>query len=312
MLSLKDVIEKHSTVVILGFILAVATPTYFITKALSHSELLQRENRINTLEAYLASIDRGIESARFLDVGRMLISGSKPDSAVTEQEYFGDWGFYAPRMSEVDHRLSTVCELYRELRGVVCTDLDSTWDATNKIHVWRWGNVRRIEGTPIYSRVFPNVIVYRANIDDLFVMGRLDSAGDVRLNPNDTTGMSRLRLRVRDEAISRLFVEDLSGLYDQEGQVGQSNFGFRLLSVDKKDNALYSRYQFRFENISVDEQIKPEYFVTIEEILLSDGPILWRISTMIPSDDPARASRDQAILNQWLSKLRIMKAVPGF
>jgi len=296
--SLADRIKNHLVVVMIGAIAAAiglgVTGTKLVYDAKLEQERVDHQKEVATLKQSLGNIQRTIgDDTEYLDVGGVLVSQDEA-STLGNAQYFSDDRYYAlDDSAESDWTASKTDEWQLLVDTVGPKQAAKILDPsiakqlrTLRVRVWRKDERHRV--------VVPGREIETLNLSPQVFVERVSAAQMAQ------SFAKELRQVYEDEPTGLTLVQQLTLQLP-----AQPRFRAKLVSVQKKENVGYARYESRFTNVRVDGAVVPEYFLTQEIVVVSTSGDIYLIKTTLPRAEPR--SDDAAWMTRWFDAFHIVR-----
>ena len=299
--SLADKIKNNLLVVLIGVVATSVGLGVTFTKLASDAKLerTQRDDQaqISELKQSLGNIQRNVAGDQgYIDVGNVLVDQDAA-SKLGRAKFYPDESYYALADGADSPWHESMSNEYQLLVDTVgAADATSVIDAKTAkqmrrlpVRVWRKGEKHEItlpgaDGGTL--TLYPEVFVERVSPEQILTLvPKADRPVYAQVYEDEPTGLT---------LIQQLLLQIPS----------QQQFRAKLVSVQKKQNVGYARYESRFTNVTVDGRKAPTYYLTQETVVISTGGQIYLVRTELPRAEPR--SEDAAWMTRWFNALHIV------
>lgn len=322
MAKLKERLENHIVVAVLGFSMSVGVAVYSIVSYFHAQELkqLSAKHEIDSAEqsARLASIERDMPDQKYFDIRNLIATADDESRVPTGSQFFVGDQFYAIDKSPYwDYAKTTEGGLILLLSGMPLSGELTELGNAIPIHLWKSSEEFYLESEGVRSRWFPFVFVQRLPYRDiprilnLGVAAQSYEAFPYESN-HEKVDLSESSQQIMD-SISSLMRDDFTGImFHMQNMISiqqaieSTNQRYRQLKVQKIGNVLYSQSVTEHLDVIVNGQPADTFYLRQEMILVSTRSDLYIIKFTVPGLEPLPRGKAYAEINSWLAAFRVV------
>jgi hypothetical protein len=247
-------------------------------------------------QAKLESIQRRFGNCEFFDIKKLSVRKSDVKSLPANAHYFEGDFFYAPT-NNVGWAYSQVAptQFIKFITGQeVSGDVEKMLENAS-LHIWRSECLHNVSHSSLVSNLVAFVCLTKLNLDDI-----KDSMG---LDVN-AVKIADYKNAFQGDVVGVMLATELNSLFLSTSMI--ADIRAELVTVQKLDNVLYSQSRFTLKNAEVDGRKFKEYYVYLDEMLISLPPSIYVIVAVVPTSEPAPRGPDFNRINEWYTQLAIL------
>jgi hypothetical protein len=260
-----DKLKDHPVVVLIGTISAVLGITVPITGNLYDTRLekqkLQSDREVAGLKQSLSSIQRAVGGeVDYLDVSKIPVTQADAAGLPQGSRFFEE-GYFAvdpAGSSPWKQGVTTELQLYQDLAGANAAKALANQAPILRrfpVRLWRRNDphVIRVPASGESITVYPQVFVEQTPLSRFARVLPAELGHSVQDDPAGVALFSQLQLQLPLQEATRA----------------------SIVSIQKKANVGYARYESRFDNALVDGSTRRQYFLTQEIVVVATGRDLF-------------------------------------
>jgi hypothetical protein len=320
-MQLKNYIEKHPAVYLLGIIVTVSTIVFGISEYFCRQRMEIASQKaaldVSTLQTELTSIRRGLGDSKFLDVRSFVVPKGRSQSLPTNprSKYVSPEDLYAiTEMPGWTYERHDSVEYFKQVLNMEMSPTLHAILQNRSVLMWRGPNFVKVEAL-IHDDVFlhtagPMIIIDRSSRPEILKAGEHIPA-IVEESSGEKIEFTADELKDIRAVLERMYQGDASAIIlanvmsEELSNFESPDIDIQLVEIQKVANVVYAQFLMTLRNAKVDGKKTSLLFLREEYLIVTDQDGSTIIHVTVPRTDPAPRGRVYSQIQEWFSGLAI-------